>query len=61
MSVVACQGYSAGCEGEVSYVTYYFQYSDSVDEAGGAFLCENCIQILQNSGAIVNATETAIA
>lgn len=61
MSIQQCQGYNMGCEGEVSYVTYYFQYSDSVDEAGGAFLCENCIQLLHNSGAVVNATETTTA
>lgn len=61
MSIQQCQGYNMGCEGETSYVTYYFQYSDSVDEAGGAFLCENCIQLLHNSGAVVNATETTTA
>lgn len=52
-----CQGYSVGCEGEISYVTYYFPNSDSVEEAGGAFLCENCVQILHNSGAVVNVAE----
>ena len=61
MSVQKCQGYNVGCGEEVSYVTYYFTSSDSVEEAGGAFLCENCVQLLHNSGAVVNATETATA
>ena len=52
-----CQGYSVGCVGEISYVTYHFPHSDSVAEAGGAFLCENCVQILHNSGAVVNVAE----
>lgn len=52
-----CQGYSGDCGGEISYVTYYFPYSDSVEEAGGAFLCENCVQILHNSGAVVDVAE----
>ena len=56
-----CQGYNIGCGETVSYVTYYFPNSDSVEEAGGAFLCENCVEILHNSGAVVNATETATA
>lgn len=61
MSVQECQGYNIDCGGTISYAVFYFPYSDSVEEAGGAFLCENCIQILHNSGAVVNASETATA
>lgn len=49
-----CQGYGAAHGGrDTVYTVFYFADDDGPTDAGGLWLCKECRQILDNSGAVI--------
>lgn len=57
-----CQGYGTGHNGrDTSYVVFYFADQDGPTDAGGLWLCPECVGVLDNSGAVIVRREAVTA
>lgn len=58
----ACQGYGAEHAGrDTAYTVFYFADQDGPTDAGGLWLCAECVEILNNSGAVIVRREAVTA